>query len=146
MDLPERGQARMVTRGPVTLGDLSLTSVRARTAARRIEPADGSDGHCRSPCCSRYHHAVELIGKRWSGAILLVLLDGPSRFCEITQLVPDLSDRLLSERLKELEAEGIVERRPGPGDSARVRYALSVKGRDLEPALRALESWSQAHL
>lgn len=136
----------MVTRGPVTLGDLSLTSVRARTAARRIEPADGSDGHCRSPCCSRYHHAVELIGKRWSGAILLVLLDGPSRFCEITQLVPDLSDRLLSERLKELEAEGIVERRPGPGDSARARYALSVKGRDLEPALRALESWSQAHL
>jgi DNA-binding HxlR family transcriptional regulator len=130
----------------VTLRDLSLASVRAHTAARHIGPAQGTDGHGRSPCCSRYHHAVELIGKRWSGAILLVLLDGPSRFCEITQLVPDLSDRLLSERLKELEAEGIVERRPEPGDSARVRYALSDKGRALEPALRALESWSQSHL
>jgi len=59
--------------------------------------------------------AVELIGKRWTGAILSVLMDGPLRFSEIRHLVPDLSDRLLSERLKELEAEGIVAREADNG-------------------------------
>src|SRR5688572_590200 len=71
-------------------------------------------------CCSRYHRAVELVGKRWTGAILLVLMEGPLHFCEITQVVPDLSDRLLSERLKELEAEDIVERRVLQGSPVRV--------------------------
>ncbi len=94
----------------------------------------------RPACCSLYHRAVELVGKRWTGAILSVLLDGPLRFSEIKQLVPDLSDRLLSERLKELEAEGIVARRltgDGPG---RVEYGLTAKGRALEPAVRALKA------
>jgi DNA-binding HxlR family transcriptional regulator len=77
------------------------------TVAATDEPDAGGD---RSPCCHLYHRAVELVGKRWSGAILLVLMDGPLRFSEIKHLVPDLSDRLLSERLKELEGEGIVER------------------------------------
>src|SRR3954462_14327568 len=79
-------------------------------------------------CCSRYHRAVELVGKRWTGAILLVLLEGPLRFCEITHVVPALSDRLLSERLKELEAEDIVERRVYDGSPVRVEYALTEKG------------------
>jgi DNA-binding HxlR family transcriptional regulator len=57
-------------------------------------------------CCPRLHETVELVGKRWSGAILLVMMDGPLRFSEIRALVPDISDRLLSERLKELESEG----------------------------------------
>ena len=86
------------------------------------------------------------MGKRWTGAILLVLMDGPLRFCEIRQLVPDLSDRLLSERLKELEVEGIVERRASERGSGRVDYALTAKGRALEPAVRALKSWASAHL
>ena len=77
------------------------------------DPGVGGSGD-RPPCCSLYHRAVELVGKRWTGAILLVLMDGPLRFSEIRHLVPDLSDRLLSERLKELEAEGIVERRVEP--------------------------------
>jgi DNA-binding HxlR family transcriptional regulator len=97
-------------------------------------------------CCSRYHRAVELVGKRWTGAILLVLLEGPLRFCEITQVVPALSDRLLSERLKELEAEDIVERRVYDGSPVRVEYSLTEKGRALEPALRALKSWSHSYL
>src|SRR3954447_4160045 len=97
-------------------------------------------------CCSRYHRAVELVGKRWTGAILLVLLEGPLRFCEITHVVPALSDRLLSERLKELEAEDIVERRVYDGSPIRVEYALTEKGRALEPALRALKSWSHSYL
>src|SRR5918911_5340320 len=78
--------------------------------ARHPAPRAASNGK-RSACCSLYHRAVELVGKRWTGAILLVLLDGPAHFSEIRHLVPDISDRLLSERLKELEAERIVERR-----------------------------------
>ena len=97
-------------------------------------------------CCSRYHRAVELVGKRWTGAILLVLLEGPLRFCEITHVVPDLSDRLLSERLKELEGEDIVRRRVYDGSPVRVEYSLTQKGRALEPALRALKSWSHSYL
>ena len=97
----------------------------------------------RSECCQLYHRAVELVGKRWTGAILLVLLDGPLRFSEIRHLVPDLSDRLLSERLKELEAEHIVERRVLDGSPVRVEYALTSKGMALEPAVRALKSWAK---
>jgi DNA-binding HxlR family transcriptional regulator len=100
----------------------------------------------RDPCCSLYHRAIELVGKRWSGAILLVLLGGPLNFSGIRELVPDLSDRLLSERLKELEAEGIVERRVLDTSPPRVEYAVTPKGRALEPAIRALKSWAHRYL
>ena len=95
-----------------------------------------------SECCPRYHQAVELIGKRWSGAILAVLLDAgrPLRFSEVAHAVPELSDRLLSERMKELEAHGLVARRCEPG---RVEYALTDKGRDLAPAVEELKAWAQ---
>jgi DNA-binding HxlR family transcriptional regulator len=110
------------------------------------EPAvHAPPGEQRSPCCALYHHAVELVGKRWTGAILLVLMDGPLRFSEIRQLVPDVSDRLLSERLKELEAEEVVERRVFDETPVRVEYGLTAKGQALEPALMALKSWSHAH-
>ena len=105
-----------------------------------------ADGSPRPACCSLYHRAVELVGKRWTGAILLVLMDGPLRFSEIGHLVPDLSDRLLSERLKELEGEGIVERRVEGRGPVKVEYALTEKGRALEPAVRALKSWANQHL
>src|SRR5438270_13914915 len=100
----------------------------------------------RAACCSLYHHAIELIGKRWTGAIVLVLLDGPLHFSGIKQLVPELSDRLLSERLKELEAEGIVERRVLDSSPVRVEYSLTEKGRALEPAVRALKQWGRQWL
>jgi DNA-binding HxlR family transcriptional regulator len=100
----------------------------------------------RPPCCTLYHQAVELVGKRWTGAILIVMLDGPLRFSEVKHLVPDLSDRLLSERLKELEAEGIVQRRCANGGAAKVEYALTPKGEALEPAVRALKSWAHSYL
>jgi DNA-binding HxlR family transcriptional regulator len=96
-----------------------------------------------SPCCALYHHAVELIGRRWTGAILLVLVEaGPLRFSEIRVLVPDVSDRLLSERLKELEAEEIVVRHVYDETPVRVEYELTDKGRALQPALAALKQWS----
>jgi DNA-binding HxlR family transcriptional regulator len=97
----------------------------------------------RKVCCVFYHRAVELIGKRWSGAIVAVLMDGPLHFSEIRDLVPDISDRLLSERLKELEAEGIVRRRVIDGSPVRTEYALTNKGAALEPSVRALQGWAQ---
>ena len=93
-------------------------------------------------CCPLYHEAVELVGRRWTGAILRVLMDGPLRFSEIAQAVPELSDRLLSERMKELEARGIVERTVLPGPPVRVEYSLSQMGRELEPALSELQRWA----
>jgi DNA-binding HxlR family transcriptional regulator len=121
-------------------------------AKRRGAVANGSAGparsdrHAREECCGLYHRAVELVGKRWSGAILLVLMDGPLRFSEVRQLVPEISDRLLSERLKELEFEGIVERNVIDGTPVHVEYALTDKGRALEPAVRALKRWARSWL
>jgi len=100
----------------------------------------------RPACCSLYHRAVELVGKRWTGAILLVLLDGPAHFSEIRGLVPDISDRLLSERLKELESEGMVERRVIDGSPVRVEYEVTSKGRALEPTVRSLKAWAREWL
>lgn len=99
-----------------------------------------------SGCCPLYHEAVELVGRRWTGAILRVLMDGPLRFSEVAQAVPELSDRLLSERMKELEARGIVERTVMPGPPVRVEYSLSQMGRELEPALSELQRWAKRWL
>jgi DNA-binding HxlR family transcriptional regulator len=106
------------------------------------EPTDRRRDSRVGGCCPYYHEAVELIGKRWTGAILRVLMDGPLRFSEIAQAVPELSDRLLSERIKELERRGIVERTVLPGPPLRVEYALSEMGRELEPALSELQQWA----
>ncbi len=98
-------------------------------------------------CCPRLHEAVELIGKRWSGAIIVVLLEGGAmRFSEIAQAVPQLSDRLLSERMKELEARGIVERQVQQGAPVRVEYSLTEMGQELAPALGELRAWAQRWL
>jgi len=112
----------------------------------RAEATREQSGEERSTCCSLYHHAVELVGKRWTGAILSVLMDGPLRFSEIKALVPDLSDRLLSERLKELEGEDIVERHVLDESPVRVEYGLTDKGRALEPILRDLKAWAKDYL
>jgi DNA-binding HxlR family transcriptional regulator len=98
-------------------------------------------------CCPKLHEAVELIGKRWSGAIIVVLLEGGAmRFSEIAQAIPQLSDRLLSERMKELEHRGIVERRVQPDAPVKVEYELTEMGRELAPALQQLKSWSHRWL
>ena len=97
-------------------------------------------------CCPLYHEAVELVGRRWTGAILRVLMDGALRFSEIAQAVPELSDRLLSERMKELESRGMVERRVIPGPPLRVEYELSRMGRELAPALSELQRWANRWL
>ena len=101
----------------------------------------------RPTCCPHYHEAVELIGRRWTGAILAVLLQhGAMRFSEVAAAVPELSDRLLSERMKELESYGLVERRVDPGPPVKVFYALTAKGRSLEPAVAELGLWARRWL
>ena len=99
-------------------------------------------------CCPYYHDAIELIGRRWTGAIIAVLLSAaePLRFSEISAAVPQLSDRLLSERIKELERRGIVVREEAPGTPSRAGYRLSEMGRDLEPALTELLHWARRWL
>jgi DNA-binding HxlR family transcriptional regulator len=96
-------------------------------------------------CCPHYHEAVELIGRRWTGAILRVLMPGPARFSEVRQAVPELSDRLLSQRVKELEARGLVERTVEDG-GRRVCYRLTIMGEDLAPALQEIDAWAKRWL
>jgi DNA-binding HxlR family transcriptional regulator len=111
------------------------------------EDTSGAESGGRSGgCCPLYHQAVELVGRRWTGAILSVLMDGPLRFSEIAQAVPELSDRLLSERMKELEARGIVQRTVISGPPLRVEYSLSQMGCELEPALSELQRWAKRWL
>ena len=106
------------------------------------EHTQDTDGARAASCCPFYHEAVELVGRRWTGAILRVLMDGPLRFSEVAQAVPELSDRLLSERMKELEHRGIVERTVHPGPPLRVEYGLSEMGRELGPALSEIQRWA----
>ena len=92
--------------------------------------------------CPRYEHASQILGKRWTGLLLLVLMDRPRRFCELTSLVEGLSDRVLSDRLRELEVEGIVSRVVYPNIPVRVEYELTEKGRALKPVVEAIQNWA----
>src|SRR5690242_5206443 len=83
--------------------------------------------------CPRYEHAIQFLGKRWTGLILDSLMQGPRRFCELTAAVEGLSDRVLSDRLRELELEGVIERVVYPQIPVRVEYRLTDKGYDLKP-------------
>ena len=117
-----------------------LTST-ARTAQA---PAAYVTAQAKPSCCPYFHQAVELIGRRWTGAILEILMQGGLlRFSTIAAAVPDLSDRMLSDRLKELESFGLVERTVVPGPPVRVQYALTLKGKELAPALRELKRWAR---
>lgn len=121
---------------------MTPTGSRRRVAVATL---DHPDGHS---CCPHFHRAVELVGKRWTGAILYVLLHAgrPLRFSEIAHAVPDLSDRLLSERMKELEAAGIVERHVTATTPIKVEYELTERGRELSPALSELKRWADRWL
>jgi len=96
--------------------------------------------------CPYYHQAVDLIGRRWSGAILRVIYDGSHRFSDIAHAVPGLSDRLLSERLKELESEGVLTRTVYPETPVRIEYCLTEKGRDLGQVMDEISKWAEKWL
>jgi DNA-binding HxlR family transcriptional regulator len=103
---------------------------------------EGEAAHL-SPFCPAYRRAIELIGRRWTGAILRAMLSGEARFSDIAGVVPGLSDRLLSERLKELELEGIVDRVVVPSTPVRVEYALTAKGEALHDVIVAVAAWAE---
>jgi DNA-binding HxlR family transcriptional regulator len=100
--------------------------------------ANGSSG-----VCPHFHAAIELIGKRWSGAIVCALTERPMRYGELGKTIPGLSDRLLSQRLRELEDEGLVERAVEAGTPVRVTYSLTEAGRALEPSIHELKAWAR---
>src|SRR5438045_9788133 len=93
--------------------------------------------------CARFHRASELIGRRWTGAIIYVLLARRCRFATLRDAIPDITDRMLSERLQELEQEGILERTVVPEIPVRVEYALTKKGRALASAMNAIAQWAE---
>jgi DNA-binding HxlR family transcriptional regulator len=112
-------------------------------AAEDATPCDIGATEGMSAFCPRFHIAVEIVGRRWSGAILRAMLSGRTRYSDVAVCVPGLSDRLLSERLKEFEAEGILERRVIPETPVRIEYHLTDKGRDLELAFAELSRWAE---
>ena len=93
-----------------------------------------------------FQRAIELIGKRWTGAVVKALIPAPARFNQLLAGIPGISDRVLTERLRELETEGLVERLVDPGPPVRVSYRLTSRGRALEPVLAAVANWAQSWL
>jgi len=92
--------------------------------------------------CPYYQRAVELVGGRWTGAIIRALLAGKLRFGELSAAIPGMSDRMLSERLKELEAAGIVIRTVYPATPVRIEYHLTPKGLALAAVVEAISVWA----
>jgi DNA-binding HxlR family transcriptional regulator len=92
--------------------------------------------------CSRFHHAVELIGGRWTGPILRAVISGRHRYADIRDSTSGLSDTMLTQRLRELEVEGVLERRVLPTSPVHVEYHLTEKGRALSPVLETIARWA----
>jgi DNA-binding HxlR family transcriptional regulator len=92
--------------------------------------------------CPKFEAAFELLGKRWTGLIIRALLSGPKRFKDISEMIPNMSDRMLAERFKELEAAGILVRHVYPETPVRIEYELTEKGKALAPVMDALQAWA----
>ncbi|MGD8167429.1 winged helix-turn-helix transcriptional regulator [Herbiconiux sp. P16] len=112
---------------------MTSSSSSSSSAWRHIDDAE----------CRRFTASVELVGKRWSSGILLAIAQGATRFSEIVDSVVGLSDRLLAQRLKELERVGLVSRSVVATTPVQVRYALTPRGADLLQSLQPLVSWGQ---
>ena len=96
--------------------------------------------------CTRFHYASELIGRRWNGAIIFMLLKQTCRFAALRDGIPGITDRMLSERLQELEQEGLVDRVVVPETPVRVEYSLTRKGKGLAEAVDSLAVWAEKHI
>ncbi|MEI7554426.1 helix-turn-helix domain-containing protein [Candidatus Chlorohelix sp.] len=92
--------------------------------------------------CPKYEKAISILGKRWTGLIIKALMDGSLRFNELLKIVGTVSDRVLTERLRELETEGLLERLVHPDSPVRIEYMLTPKGRSMEQVLDALQDWA----
>ncbi|WP_426453950.1 winged helix-turn-helix transcriptional regulator [Paenibacillus sp. S-38] len=94
--------------------------------------------------CPKFEAAFEILGKRWTGLILCALLGGPRRFKDISEMIPGMSDRMLAERFKELEAAGLIARHVYPETPVRIEYELTGKGKALKPVMDAVHQWGEA--
>lgn len=117
-----------------------MSTIHASPANTEVQNTTGEHCSAGETYCPYFHHVIELIGRRWTGAILLVLSRQPSRFSRLRQQIPGLSDRLLTERIAELELEGIVEKAQIDDHTA---YQLSEKGNGLRPVLDAIEAFAR---
>jgi len=91
--------------------------------------------------CPKYELAAELICKKWTGLIIRVLMGGPKRFKDIKEQIPDMSDKMLTDRMKELEAAGVVVRKVYPEMPVRIEYELTEKGRDMKNVIESIQEW-----
>ena len=89
-----------------------------------------------------FQRSIELIGKRWTGAVVRALMPAPARFNQLLMGISGISDRVLTERLRELEYEGLVERLVDPGPPVRVSYRLTQRGRALEQVIASVDAWA----
>lgn len=94
--------------------------------------------------CPRFEAAFCILGKRWNGLLIMGLMSGPKRFKDISSLIPSMSDKMLSERMKDLESAGIVERNVYPETPVRIEYALTEKGLALKPVMFAVSEWAES--
>lgn len=93
--------------------------------------------------CPKFECAFSLLGKKWTGLIIRVLIEGPKRFTDIKDLIPELSDRMLTERFRELESAGIIKRNVYAEIPVRVEYELTQKGKELEKAMQEIQKWAE---
>lgn len=93
--------------------------------------------------CPKFESAFEILGKRWTGLIIRTLLSGQKRFSDIAESIPNMSARMLTERFKELENEGIVVRKVYPETPVRIEYELTEKGKELEPVMDEIQKWAE---
>lgn len=99
-----------------------------------------------SRMCPKYESAIDLLGKKWTGLIIRVLLGGPRRFKDIKEQIPDMSDKILTERMKELELLGVLERHVYAETPVRIEYDLTAKGKALENVIESIQTWGEAWL
>ncbi|WP_337098042.1 winged helix-turn-helix transcriptional regulator [Paenibacillus sp. YIM B09110] len=93
--------------------------------------------------CPKYEAAADILGKKWTGRIIRVLLGGPKRFKEIKEQIPEMSDKMLTDRMKELETQNIINRNVYPEMPVRIEYDLTDKGRELQPVIESIQKWGE---
>lgn len=125
---------------PTRLPPVSPCPKHTTAEADNVEPQS-----CELVLCPRVEQAFSLIGKRWTGQLIALLLLRDARFSELARAIPGLSERMLAERLKELEEHGLVNRTVDPGPPVRVLYGLTRSGHELEPAIAKLREWAEGH-
>jgi DNA-binding HxlR family transcriptional regulator len=104
---------------------------------------ESMDPHAETPVCKHFQKAAELVGKRWVPQVVHAMRQGPRRFSDLREGISSISDNVLSQRLKELELEGIVTRTVTPSTPVCITYGLTDRGEDLAGVMSELQSWAE---